>query len=159
MNATYIQLHINILNMKKVIFHNNILFSKLLTASVFLIFIAICFLIIVTVSVILTKISSLILVLYVATSLVTFVMYALDKSTAKAGALRTQESTLHLLALVGGWPGAMIAQQTFRHKTKKQSFRTVFWLTVLLNSGAFVWLLTLNGSMTLAFLIWDKVSH
>jgi len=140
--------------MKKVRLHKTSWFSELLSASVFPNFIAILFLIIVGVSVFLTKVTPLILVLYVVTSLVTFVLYALDKSTAKAGALRTQESTLHLLALTGGWPGAMIAQQTFRHKTKKQSFRIVFWATVLLNSSAFVWLLTLNGSVTLTSLIW-----
>lgn len=82
-------------------------------------------------------------------------MYALDKSAAKAGSFRTQESTLHLLALVGGWPGAMIAQQTLRHKTKKQSFRAVFWMTVLLNCGAFAWLFTLNGTVSLKSFIWS----
>jgi uncharacterized membrane protein YsdA (DUF1294 family) len=76
-------------------------------------------------------------------------MYALDKSAAKNGAWRTQESTLHLLSLAGGWPGALIAQQKLRHKSKKQTFRAVFWVTVLLNCGAFAWLFTPNGSATI----------
>jgi uncharacterized membrane protein YsdA (DUF1294 family) len=80
-------------------------------------------------------------------------MYAVDKSAARKGAWRIQESTLHLLSLAGGWPGALVAQQMFRHKTKKQSFRSVFWLSVLVNTGVFVWLLTPTGSATLQWLI------
>ena len=56
-------------------------------------------------------------VLYGAMSLVTFLVYAMDKSAARRGAGRTSETTLHLLALVGGWPGALLAQQWLRHKS------------------------------------------
>lgn len=66
-------------------------------------------------------------------SVVLFVMYGADKSAARRGAWRTPESSLHLGAVFGGWPGALIAQQVFRHKTAKQPFRTVFWITVGLN--------------------------
>jgi uncharacterized membrane protein YsdA (DUF1294 family)/cold shock CspA family protein len=117
------------------------------------IIIAIFFLVIVGFSVFSTKMPLHILVLYMAASLLTFIMYALDKSAAQDGAWRTQESTLHLLSLAGGWPGALIAQQKLRHKTQKQSFRSVFWITVLLNCGAFAWLFTLNGATTLQSLI------
>ena len=111
------------------------------------------FLVIVGVSVLTAKIPPLVLVLYVVASLLTFIMYAVDKSAAKKGAWRTQESTLHLLSLAGGWPGALVAQQKLRHKSKKQSFRSVFWLTVLLNCGVFFWLLTPTGANTLNALI------
>ena len=111
------------------------------------------FLVIVGVSVLTAKIPPLILALYMVTSLLTFIMYAADKSAAKKGAWRTQESTLHLLSLAGGWPGALVAQQKLRHKSKKQSFRLVFWVTVLLNCGAFVWLFTPTGAATLQSLI------
>jgi uncharacterized membrane protein YsdA (DUF1294 family) len=80
-------------------------------------------------------------------------MYAVDKSAASKGAWRTQESTLHLLALAGGWPGALVAQQKLRHKSRKHAFQSVFWLTVLLNCGAFVWLFSPTGAAALQSLI------
>ncbi|WP_207060654.1 DUF1294 domain-containing protein [Motiliproteus sp. SC1-56] len=99
------------------------------------------------------KIDSLIFALYLVASLLAFLMYAVDKSAAKKGAWRTQESTLHLVALIGGWPGALLAQQKLRHKSKKQSFRSVFWMTVCLNCGFLVWLLTPTGASTANALI------
>lgn len=71
--------------------------------------------------------------LYLGASVVAFVAYALDKSAAERGAWRTPENTLHGLALLGGWPGALLAQQWLRHKSSKQDFRRVFWATVMLN--------------------------
>lgn len=76
---------------------------------------------------------TLVVLVYLVASLITFMVYALDKSAAKRGARRTPESTLHLLSLVGGWPGAVLAQGLFRHKTLKRSFRFVFWITVAVN--------------------------
>ena len=73
-------------------------------------------------------------------SLVAVAAYRADKSAAQRGAWRTPESTLHLIAVLGGWPGALIARQLFRHKTIKQPFRTVFWLTVTVNCGVLAWL-------------------
>lgn len=77
---------------------------------------------------------------YLTTSLTCFVAYAIDKSAARSGNWRTPESTLLILGLVGGWPGALLAQQWLRHKTSKQSFQRKFQLTVALNLGAFAWL-------------------
>ncbi|MDY7096250.1 MAG: DUF1294 domain-containing protein [Acidobacteriota bacterium] len=78
----------------------------------------------------------LILALYLVASLITFIAYALDKRAARKGNWRTPENTLHLLALIGGWPGALTARKLLRHKTKKQPFRTIFWATVVLNCAA-----------------------
>lgn len=81
-------------------------------------------------------------VCYVLLSIATLLVYAKDKAAARAGRRRTQERTLHLLALAGGWPGAMLAQQWLRHKTLKRSFRIGFWLTVAINlsmGGYFLW--------------------
>tara|TARA_R110002073_G_scaffold39057_2_gene111628 strand:- start:3277 stop:3720 length:444 start_codon:yes stop_codon:yes gene_type:complete len=71
--------------------------------------------------------------LFIFSSVLTYVLYSTDKLAAKKGEWRTPESTLHLGALLCGWPGALLAQQRLRHKTKKQSFRRVFWSTVIIN--------------------------
>jgi uncharacterized membrane protein YsdA (DUF1294 family) len=77
--------------------------------------------------------------IYALASLLSWLLYGWDKGQAEAGTRRVPENTLHLLALVGGWPGAWVAQAQFRHKTKTASFRAVFWLTVLLNVAALGW--------------------
>ncbi len=75
---------------------------------------------------------------YCLVSLITFVTYLVDKSAAQAGRWRVPEKTLHMLALAGGWPSAWLAQKMFRHKTSKKEFQVVFWLTVVLNVGALI---------------------
>ena len=80
--------------------------------------------------------------LYFAASVITFAVYAWDKSAARNGRWRTRESTLHLLALVGGWPGALLARQLLRHKSSKQSFRVLLCCTVLANGALLLSLLT-----------------
>lgn len=86
---------------------------------------------------------------YSTASVVAFVAYRLDKNAARTGRWRTQESTLHLLALIGGWPGALLAQWHFRHKSAKPSFLVVFWITMLLNCGVLGLFLTPAGSRAL----------
>lgn len=126
--------------------------DKRITGAAF-IAIAIIFVGIVGVAVLAGQLPAIILVFYLALSLITFGAYALDKSAAQKGAWRTQESTLHLFSLAGGWPGALIAQQKLRHKSKKKSFRFVFWVTVVLNLSGFFWLFSAKGSETLNFLL------
>ncbi len=86
------------------------------------------------------------LALYMGASIVTFLVYAVDKYAATRQQWRTQESTLHLLALVGGWPGAVAAQQLLRHKSAKRSFQLLFWLTVVVNCSALAWLTSAAGA-------------
>lgn len=83
---------------------------------------------------------------YLVISLMTFMAYVLDKSAAKLGQRRTAENTLFLYGLAGGWPGAIFAQQLFRHKSSKREFQTIFWLTVLFNCSALIWLLSPYGA-------------
>src|SRR5262245_38455989 len=64
--------------------------------------------------------------------------YGLDKRRAAHGGRRVPEGTLHLLAFLGGWPGALLGQRLFRHKTQKVPFRIVFWAGVVLHVGV-VW--------------------
>ncbi|MDO6822906.1 cold shock and DUF1294 domain-containing protein [Marinobacter sp. 1_MG-2023] len=78
---------------------------------------------------------------YGGVSLLLFVMYWIDKRAAQRGAQRTPEKRLHFFELCCGWPGALMAQQVFRHKTRKVSYQFVFWLAVFANLGALGWLL------------------
>jgi len=120
--------------------------------------IAAVFLVIVGIAVLASRVPSLVLGIYMVVSLMTFCVYAHDKSAAEKGAWRTPESTLHLLSLMGGWPGALVAQRQLRHKSRKASFRTVFWMTVLLNSGAFFLLTTSTGAAALQSVIGNALN-
>lgn len=64
-------------------------------------------------------------------SVVCFAAFGLDKRRAGIGGRRVSERTLHILAFLGGWPGALLGQRHFRHKTRKLSFLIVFWIVVL----------------------------
>ncbi|HEY0097878.1 MAG TPA: cold shock and DUF1294 domain-containing protein [Pyrinomonadaceae bacterium] len=76
------------------------------------------------------------LLLYYGASIITYGVYARDKTAAQNAGRRVPESTLHLMSLVGGWPGALIAQVLLRHKTRKTSFLIGYWLTVIVNCVA-----------------------
>ena len=65
---------------------------------------------------------------YLSMSVVTFAVYGWDKSAASRGRRRVPEPTLHLLELLGGWPGALLAMQVFKHKRRKWRFAIVVWL-------------------------------
>jgi len=94
-----------------------------------------------------------VLLAYFLVSCVAYLAYFLDKVAAVNGRWRTSEGTLHLLSLVGGWPGALLAQRTFRHKTQKRSFQATYWVTVALNCVAFGWLLSPAGLRTVKSLL------
>lgn len=76
---------------------------------------------------------------YLVMSAIAYGTYALDKSAARAGRRRTPEKTLHLMALLGGWPGALVAQRRLRHKSSKPAFLVMFWLTVATNLALLAW--------------------
>jgi len=86
---------------------------------------------------------------YGGVSLLLFVMYWIDKRAAQRGDQRTAENTLHLFELCCGWPGALLAQQVFRHKTRKGSYRFIFWLAAFSNLGTLGWLLVAPEAMSL----------
>jgi uncharacterized membrane protein YsdA (DUF1294 family) len=77
----------------------------------------------------------LVWLVYPVVSLATFALYWDDKRSATRGKWRTSEAMLHFFELMGGWPGALIAQQKFRHKTRKVSFQVVFWAIVLVHQA------------------------
>lgn len=84
------------------------------------------------------SLSMLVVLGYVATSAIAFAAYGIDKAAARSGRRRIPEATLHTLGLFGGWPGALLGQMVFRHKTRKRAFRIVFWATVGLNIAMLV---------------------
>jgi len=106
---------------------------------------ALLFLVFVATMVFAARLPYAVLWFYLGASLIAFVAYALDKSAAIHARRRTEESTLHLLGLIGGWPGALAAQQLLRHKSSKASFQGVFWVTVAVNCCGLGWLLTTAG--------------
>ena len=78
---------------------------------------------------------------YGVMSLVCVLLYALDKAAATAGRRRIPEKRLHMVELLGGWPGALVGQRVFRHKTRKRGYQFAFCLCIVLNLGALAWLL------------------
>lgn len=107
--------------------------------------IAITYLVLVAVSALFAESSKALLAWYLVIGVVTFFVYAKDKRAAINGNWRVPEKTLHIFSVAGGWLGALIAQDKLRHKTQKQPFRAIYWLTVVINVAAFVWTLTPNG--------------
>ncbi|WP_394251085.1 DUF1294 domain-containing protein [Vibrio profundi] len=85
------------------------------------------------------------IIVYVFMSLLTYIRYAVDKQAAIEKKFRVPESSLHIFSLLGGWPGALFAQNQLKHKSRKQPFKTILWLTIIVNSGAYFWLLTPSG--------------
>lgn len=92
------------------------------------------------------RLPSAIIVTYGVVSFITFLLYWRDKAAARRGNWRTQESSLLFIGLIGGWPGAVVAQRILRHKTRKQGFQWAFWVTAAMNSIALGWLFTDSGS-------------
>jgi uncharacterized membrane protein YsdA (DUF1294 family) len=80
-----------------------------------------------------------ILMLYFGASALTVAAYGLDKRRALRQRRRISERSLHLLELLGGWPGGLIGQMLFRHKRRKLRYMAVFWLIVLLHLAGWTW--------------------
>lgn len=80
---------------------------------------------------------------YLFMSTITVLVYKWDKRLAinvTNQTTRVPERSLHILALLCGWPGALIAQQWFRHKSKKRPFIALLWLMVIINCSALAYL-------------------
>lgn len=101
-----------------------------------------CFAGVLGASVFLAKLPHYVVAAYALLSVFTFLSYGWDKRKAQSGNSknRTPELHLQLLALLGGWPGAWLAQTYLRHKSQKQSFLVAFWTMVAINLVAFSWL-------------------
>ncbi|MDZ5605429.1 DUF1294 domain-containing protein [Pseudomonas sp. RP23018S] len=75
------------------------------------------------------------LLVYPVASLLSVLLYWRDKHQARVNGQRIPENALHLSELCGGWPGALVAQQRLRHKTRKVSYQVVFWVIVALHQA------------------------
>jgi uncharacterized membrane protein YsdA (DUF1294 family) len=84
---------------------------------------------------------------YGVVSVIAFFLYWSDKRKAQSDRWRTPENILHAVELAGGWPGALIAQQVFRHKTRKVSYQVLFWVIVLLHEVFWLDQLFLGGTL------------
>jgi uncharacterized membrane protein YsdA (DUF1294 family) len=113
--------------------------------SHFSIYLSCLFLTAITVTYFIGQFPQKLLFWYGCVSVITYLKYIFDKSKAQLGVWRIQENTLHFFSLIGGWPGAAIAQQLLRHKSQKRKFRKVFWLTVIVNLSGLIWLLSTTG--------------
>ncbi len=81
---------------------------------------------------------------YAGLSALTYWVYSLDKVSAQRGLDRTPENILQMLALFGGWPGALVAQARLRHKNRKVSFQVMFWIVTAMNLAALWWVCILR---------------
>lgn len=119
--------------------------QKQSTDGTLLLLFSVTFLACMAISVFAGELPLLVLGIYLLASSCTLIAYKLDKMAAKRSHRRTPEKTLHLLALIGGWPGAILGQKLFRHKSKKLSFQVTFWATIILNCAALAWLISMDG--------------
>jgi uncharacterized membrane protein YsdA (DUF1294 family)/cold shock CspA family protein len=106
----------------------------------FSIYLPLLFLVVITAAYFVGQFPQKLLLSYFCLSMITFLAYAFDKSKAQRVAWRVKESRLHFFALIGGWPGAAIAQQLLRHKSQKRKFLMVFWFTVITNISLLIFL-------------------
>jgi uncharacterized membrane protein YsdA (DUF1294 family)/cold shock CspA family protein len=120
--------------------------SKAKSNSAFGVIFTMVFCIALLASVFIGKLPVIVVGLYTVMSLVAFIAYAIDKSAAQNGRWRTKESTLHIVSIIGGWPGAYFAQTKLRHKSSKDEFKSVYWLTVILNLAGLFWIHTEKGA-------------
>ena len=96
------------------------------------------------------RIPGLIPLVYVVMSVIAFGAYGIDKRAAQANDRRTGEGTLIGLGLFGGWPGALIARQVYRHKTRKQPFVAIFWGSIAMNVAALFWYAAISPLLELS---------
>ena len=71
-----------------------------------------------------------------AVNVAALVLYAWDKAAATRRGFRVPEAMLHLVALIGGTPAALVARVVLRHKTRKRDFRIMFWCIAVLQLAA-----------------------
>ncbi|MGY5394978.1 DUF1294 domain-containing protein [Acinetobacter sp. NigerLNRRAM0016] len=107
----------------------------------------IAYFIVLAILVMLGLLSGLVLLFISLMNAASYWFYAQDKEAAQLGGCRVPEQTLHILAFLGGWPAAWLAQQKLRHKTQKQPFKKVYFCTIALNLLLILWLISPLNSL------------
>ncbi|WP_395449253.1 DUF1294 domain-containing protein [Aminobacter sp. UC22_36] len=86
-----------------------------------------------------------IVLVVLAVNVAAFAAFWCDKRLARNGARRIPEKTLLWLAFAGGSLGALSAQHLFRHKTRKEPFRSRLYAIIALQAVAIaalaIWLI------------------
>lgn len=116
---------------------------------------AVWFITVLFASVYLVNYPAIVVLFYILISAITYAVYAFDKSAMLNNEWRVSEWLLHALSLLGGWPGALIAQSLLRFKMTEQPFRLIFWLTLLLNFSVFLFTLSAPGAKWMSQLIYN----
>ncbi len=97
-------------------------------------------------------------VFYFLVSSITYAVYAFDKSAEQAGSWRVPTFTLYLLALIGGWPGALLAQSFLYHRYHDDTFKLIFWLMTIINFSTYCWTLTEQGHEQMYLLLGELLA-
>ena len=85
---------------------------------------------------------ALLLSCIIGVNVITFVVYGIDKLKAKKGKWRVPETTLLLLAIVGGSVGAWCGVKVWHHKTMHAKFKYGIPLIMAMQAGLLVCLIT-----------------
>ena len=85
---------------------------------------------------------ALLLFCIIGVNVITFVVYGIDKLKAKKGKCRVSETTLLLLAIVGGSVGAWCGVKVWHHKTMYAKFKYGIPLIMAMQAGLLVCLMT-----------------
>jgi uncharacterized membrane protein YsdA (DUF1294 family) len=82
---------------------------------------------------------------YLVMSVIAFALYSIDKRRAVRREWRVSEATLHAIEMLGGWPGAWVAQETLRHKNQKRRYMMIFWTIVGVHLLTWAWWYLIRG--------------
>ena len=79
------------------------------------------------------KLPQVVLLYLVFINMFSYIVYLQDKLASATNQWRITENKLLFLALLGGWPGSIVAQKRLHHKVSKKSFLVLFRVAVFLN--------------------------
>ena len=78
---------------------------------------------------------------FLVVNIAAFILYGIDKARAKNRKWRVSERTLLLPAVLGGGWGAALGMLIFKHKTKRQKFKTAVTLSMIAYTAVIAFLL------------------